>query len=109
MGDGITPFGKYVLRVTGDVPQNAIAARVGTDKATIWRWLHTDITPSVGHVIKFARAYNVPVVEALVAAGHITEAEAKIKRTSPAVVLARMSTSELLDELSRRTGAGDAA
>lgn len=63
----------YVRRVIGDDRQADAAARTGVDQTTISRWLNPR-PGAVGSlrihpVVAFARGYEQPVLEALLAAG----------------------------------------
>lgn len=94
----------YVRRVTGADRQVDVARKTGIDQTTISRWLN----PARGHarissqsVVAFARGYQRPVLEALVAAGFITEQEAGIV-PDPPKPLEIVPSEELLAELKRR-------
>jgi transcriptional regulator with XRE-family HTH domain len=86
----------------GAESQSAVARKTGIDQATISRWLNnSERVPSPRAVVRFARAYDVNALEALIAAGVITESEAQLK-TSTHVDLSTVSTSALAAELTRR-------
>jgi transcriptional regulator with XRE-family HTH domain len=91
----------YVRRVTGGLKQAKIAERTGLAQTNVGRWLRGDPgVPKADSVIAFARAFGQPPIEALFAAGYLTEDESAAKsRTS----LVEYSDRELLDELRRRT------
>jgi DNA-binding LacI/PurR family transcriptional regulator len=67
----------YVDRVRGDHNQAQVAAHAGVDQATVSRWLRGGAIGRGSRVANFARAYDANVLEALVAAGYITEEEAR--------------------------------
>ncbi len=91
----------YVRRVTGGLKQAKIAEKTGLAQTNVGRWLRGDPgAPKADSVIAFARAFGQPPVEALVAAGYLTEAEAAAKSRT---LLVEYSDRELLDELRRRT------
>lgn len=66
-------WSRYVTTVAGSHEQTAIASRTGVSQGTVSRWLSRRYTPDkAAPVVAFARGYNRPVLEALVAAGMIT-------------------------------------
>lgn len=91
---------EYVRSVAGPVKQQEIAARADIDQSHFSRW-KAGHAPTVGMVAKFARAYGVNVLEALVAAGMITEAEADLREVRVAD-LSTLSDDEFIAELRRR-------
>ena len=97
----------YVRDATrGDSFPGDVAKRIGADRSTVYRWEHAGAVPSPEKVIAFAHAYNVSPVEALVAAGHLAEEDAKVKieKSDPR----RLSNAALIDEVVRRLdAAGD--
>lgn len=69
----------YVLRHKGGDRQIDVAQKTGIKQSTISRWLGAvPPQPSAPHVVAFARAYGVPPVQALVAAGVISPDEAAV-------------------------------
>ncbi|MGW4426398.1 helix-turn-helix domain-containing protein [Streptosporangium sp. NPDC004631] len=92
---------QYVERITSGATQRAIAATIDVDKATVWRW-KTGTAPSPEAVIRLARAYQRPIVEALVASGAITPEEADIRHVAVAPNLSELDDEELVDELLQR-------
>lgn len=67
----------YVLRHVNGDRQPQVAERTGISQGTISRWLSgPQIVPSAPNVVAFARAYGLPPVEALVAAGVLSPDEA---------------------------------
>lgn len=71
----------YVERVIGDDKQIEVARRTGIDQGTISRWLRADSKDSRASISSqavraFAIGYNLPVLEAFVVAGFLTEDEA---------------------------------
>lgn len=86
------------------------AEKLGVTESNISRWRRGGQVPDARHVVQFARVYGRPVLEALVAAEFITEAEAKV-RPSAAPSLGSLSDDELVGEILRRMrrgGGGDA-
>lgn len=70
-------WAEYVVDHIGTDKQAEVAARTGIQQSTISRWLRPNPPqPSAPNVVAFARAYGLPPVEALVAAGVISAAEA---------------------------------
>ncbi len=91
---------QYVERVSQGSQQRDISLRTGIDKSHVSQWKTRDATPSAHLVIKFARAYGHNVLEALVAAGYITEAEAALRKVH--VGLHEHSLEDLLKEALHR-------
>lgn len=98
----MNPWMTWLREITGDVSDREIARRIDVSSSTISRWMHT--TPRAEAVVAVARAFNAPVIDALIAAGYIERHEAR----TPRVIrnLARFSSVELLRELSDRVGPG---
>ena len=99
-------WSEYVRRVSSPLTQTQISERCGVAQTNIGRWLRGDPgLPRAESVVAFARAFEQPVIEALVAAGYITPDEVGISfvphkgRTS----IREFSTEELFAELRRRT------
>lgn len=91
----------YVRRVTGGSKQEQISETTGISQTTISNWLRgAPLTPKAETVIAFAKSYNQPAVEALVAAGYLEASDAAATVRTP---LEQFSTDELLDELRKRT------
>lgn len=88
----------YVTQVSGG-NQTEIAYKVGVSVPSVSRWRTS--APKPQNVVAFARAYDRPVIEAFIAAGYLTEADAQQK-----VVVDRkasdLSDSELVAEVDRR-------
>ena len=94
-------WSQYVRRITRGQTQTQIAERSGVAQTNIGRWLRGDPgMPRAESVVALARAYGQPPTEALVAAGYITAPEGESTGRTP---LSAYSTSDLLDELRRRT------
>ncbi|KAB2344823.1 helix-turn-helix domain-containing protein [Actinomadura rudentiformis] len=89
----------YVQQIAGS-NQTKIAERTGLSQAGVSAWQSR--TPKPETVTAFAHAYNRPVLEAFVAAGFLTADEAGVKELTPS--LAKISSGDLLAELSRRLG-----
>lgn len=92
-----------VKRVTNPMTQTQIAERAGVAQTNVGRWLRGERgQPQADTVVRFCRAFKVPPLEGLMAAGFITAEEAHAA-TRVRVPLAEYSTEELLDEIRRRT------
>lgn len=94
-------FWDYVAWVAEGQSQVEIASKVGVDKATVWRWKDRRAKTDGATAIAFARAYGRPVLEALVAAGLITQAESEVRVVHVPVDPSTMSPDELQAELVR--------
>lgn len=92
----------YVRSVTAGMTQTQIAQTTGVAQTAISRWLRGDTeAPRVEYVVAFARGLDLDCIEAIVAAGFITEREAKARVIR--APLKTYSTDELFQELRRRT------
>lgn len=76
--------------------------KAGFDSSAFTRW-KKGARPDVDFVVRFARAYERPVVEAIAAAGFITDAEAGLREVQ--VGLHKLSDLELARELLSRVEA----
>lgn len=94
----------YVHNTAGrNVRQREIAAKTDIDQTTISRWQRGERRSiTMETVRKFATGYDRPILEAFVAAGFLTDAEAKVRVIRPRV-LDHFTIDELLAELARRT------
>ncbi len=101
----VDEWARYVREVVGPLNQLEIAAKTGIAQSNVGRWLRGEPgTPKAASVVALARAFNQPPVEALVAAGYITEAEAGAKVRKTRTPLKDYTDKELVGELSRRVG-----
>jgi transcriptional regulator with XRE-family HTH domain len=95
----------YVRRIVGELNQLEIAAKTGLAQTNIGRWLRgAPGQPKADSVVIFARAFNEQPVEALMAAGYVTPAEAGVKARLPKTrtSLREYTNHELIEELSSR-------
>lgn len=95
-----TSWWDYVQSVTNGASGRDIAARVDFDPSAVSRWKKGE-SPRWDFVLKFARAYNRNVLEALVEAGMLTDAEANLREVK--VGVSDLTTEQLLEEALRRT------
>jgi transcriptional regulator with XRE-family HTH domain len=95
----------YVRRIAAGLTHAQIAAKVGNvSMSNIGRWLRGEhLQPGADQVIAFARAFDRPIMEALLAAGYVDVSDAVEPVRTP---LSRYSSLELLDELRRRASDG---
>lgn len=97
-------WSSYVRRVTGSLTHKQIAAQTGISEPTIGRWLRGDNPiPGIELIVEFTRGFSESPVEALVAAGYITAAEAGIPIPPTRTPLTDYTLGELIGELSRRS------
>jgi transcriptional regulator with XRE-family HTH domain len=96
-----TLWAEYVRRVTPGMTQAEVAGVAGIDQTGVSRWLAGSSIPRVETAIRFARNLGRSPVEALVASGYITAAEAGV---SPQLQISvrDLATDELLTEVRRR-------
>ena len=93
----------YVRRIAGELNQLEIAAKTGLAQTNIGRWMRGEhVVPKAESVVAFARAFDEPPVEALVAAGYITAEEAGARARRQKTPLKEFSEVELLEEMLRR-------
>lgn len=98
-----TRWWKYLQRLMGDQSQLDAAKFIGISKSNITRW-KDGARAAPDFVVKVARAYDANVLEALVAAEFITEAEAKLREIKVGgIALSDASNRQLLDEINRRS------
>jgi len=96
----VETWGEYVRRIAGKMTIAQISNSSGVAQTNVGRWLRGERgQPKPESVIAFARAFNRPAVEALVAAGYISDDEAQIPARTP---LSQYSYRELIEELQRR-------
>lgn len=93
----------YVQEHSKGATQLEIAKRVGVTQSAVGRWKKSQ--PETSAVAQFARSYERPVLEAMIAAGHITAEDAGERPSAPPS-LASVRGSDLLDELERRMKEG---
>lgn len=94
-------WAEYVQRVAPGKNQSEIAELAGVDQTGVSRWLSGRTVPRVESVIRFARSLGRSPVEAMVAAGYITPAEAGIE-PSLQISIRDLPTEGLLAEIRRR-------
>lgn len=94
----------YVQRVSAVAANKDIAERTGLDASAVSRWKkHTDQQPTAQSVVAFARGYNRPAIEALIAAGYLTDADLVIMGSVPLVrSISEVPDSEFIAEMQRR-------
>lgn len=98
----VESWSEYVKRIAAGMNQLQIAEKTGLAQTNIGRWLRGDPgIPRAESAIQFARGFNRPPVEALVAAGYLNkdEAAATIEIRIP---LSEFSNQEVLDDVNRR-------
>ena len=95
----------YVRRVAAGLTQAQIASRIGSvSTSNVGRWLRGEPgQPAADNVIAFARAFDQPVIEALIAAAYLAPDENGSTGRTP---LSQYTRAELLDELLRREHSG---
>lgn len=94
----------YVQRVAPGQPNARIAKETGIAPSSVGRW-GKGSGPDPEAAANFARAYDRPVLEAFIAAGFLTAAEAG-EKPSAAPSLASLSADDLLKEVRRRMEGG---
>lgn len=87
----------YVQKVTGGASQTAIAERAGIAQSSVNRW--KTVIPKSENVISFARAYDRPPLEALQAAGLVSDED--IALTSVPIDYAELSDTDLAAEFAK--------
>lgn len=74
----LTGWAAFVANVAETENTNEIAKTTGINQSTIYRWLHAQGEPKPVHAARFAQTYGVDVLLAFVAAGWITDEQAKV-------------------------------
>lgn len=87
----------YVQKVTGGAAQTAIAERAGIAQSSVNRW--KTVIPKSENVISFARAYGRPPLEALQAAGLVSDED--IELTKVPIDYAELTDAELAAEFGK--------
>jgi len=87
----------YVQKVTGGATQTAIAERTGIAQSSVNRW--KTVIPRSENVIAFAKAYRRPPLEALMAAGLVSDED--IELTQVPRDYAELTAEELVAEMGR--------
>lgn len=91
---------EYITQATGEPSVRAIAAKCGMDQSTLFRQLDRGVRAET--LIRICRAYEIPVLSALVAAGIVDEREAgEGARPRP---MADFSNKVLIQEIQNRLG-----
>lgn len=99
-------WAEYVSTLTKGVGIDESGRRVGVDGSTISRWRNGKAMPrNPAEAAALAVAFGADVLEAFVAAGYLTPAEAKRPRVQS---LKAVPDRVLVDEIARRLGQGGA-
>lgn len=93
----MSTWSEYVESAAGTTNQSEISRRTGVSQASVSRWFDGS-TPSPAHAALFAQTYDRNVLEAFVAAGFLTQAEAGTRPPTPA----GFSSVELVRKLTLR-------
>ena len=91
-------FLSWLRRISDGDPNVRFAQIAGVDKSTVGRW--TEKPPSPDSVRALAIHYGHPVIEGMIAAGHMTQEDATAQMRTG--TLRDYSPRELLRELERR-------
>ncbi len=101
-GDAVS-WWSYVEQHKGDADQAEIATWAGVNASTVSRWKTGKQAARPEAAVAFARARKRPVLEALVAAGFLTEKEARV-RPAGTPDLSQLTNDELLELVRARMG-----
>lgn len=98
------PWTEYLKAITGDSSGREISRRLGISDATVSRWFKGTAAPTARQVSIVARAYKQNPLQALIAAGYLTEEEAGVaEQGAPRLLQLRdFSDLELAKEMLRR-------
>lgn len=95
-------WAQYVTEVSGGEVNRVIAQKIDLTEPSVARWRNgATKVPDAMAAARFARAYGRPVLEAFIAAGFITEAEAGARPAGRPSV-ADLTDDQLLEEISGR-------
>lgn len=92
-------FLDYAREISDHANNTDIAKAAGVHKSTVGKWDGT-LTPTLDAARNLSRAYNIPIIEILIAAGLVTRAE--VHALEVRAPLADYSPTVLLQELQRR-------
>ena len=99
---------EFVQRVSVGASNKDIAERTGLHASAISRWNRHGEQPTAQSVIAFARAYDRPAIEALIAAGYLTDQDLVIMGAVPLVrSISDVPNIELVAEMTRRMETND--
>lgn len=90
----------WVVEISGTDSPKAMQAQTGIDSPNFSKWKAGQV-PRAETVAKFARGYGVPVLEAFVAAGFLSEEEARV-RPAARQSLSSLDEVDLIKEVLRR-------
>jgi transcriptional regulator with XRE-family HTH domain len=100
----IEDWPSYVRRIAAGLTQAQIAERIQAAPSNVGRWLRGERgQPTANNVIAFARAFDQPAMEAMIAAGYFTPEEIGTTARTPLSAYTKM---DLLQELIRRERSG---
>ena len=97
-------FWDYLMRITDNATGIAISRAAEVDAGNVSRWRNGKGHPSAESVVKLARVFGRPPVEALIASGHLQAGEAAAAVVEIAMSAGDLSNEELLAEIGRRMG-----
>jgi len=98
-----TRWWQYIEPIIGGMTMRDAAKQAGFNQSAFTRWKN-GAKADPDFVVKFARAFHLNVLEALVEAEFITENEANLKEvTVGGPALADATNEQLLDEIMRRS------
>lgn len=97
---------EYVKRISANAANKDIAAATGMDASAITRWKKGE-KPRAENVVAFARGYRRPAVEALLAAGYITQEDLEPQAVEIRGSAAELTDTDLLAEMQRRLANND--
>jgi hypothetical protein len=96
-------WAEYVRAVTGADSGRAVAQMIGQSESAISRWKNGTVVPEPRQAVAFARAYERNPLEALIAAGYLSDEEAAQPLDPPRTLHLRDFTDlELATEMVRR-------
>jgi len=99
---------EYVQRISVGAPNKDIADKAGLDASAISRWKKHGEQPTAQSVVAFARGYNRPAIEAMIAAGYLTDDDLIIMGSVPLVrSISEVPDSEFIAEMQRRLASND--
>lgn len=97
-------FWNYLMRITDNASGVAISRAAEVDAGNVSRWKTGKTKPGAESVVKIARVWHRPPVEALVASGHLEATEVN-GVVEVGLDISQLTDEELLNEIKRRMGA----
>ena len=101
-------FWDYLMRITDGATGVTISRAAEVDAGNVSRWKTGKTRPSAETVVKIARTWHRPPVEALVASGHLSADEVGGDVVEVAMSAGDLAVDDLIEEMRRRIATAEA-